>query len=357
MTEVVLCCGQGGVGKTTLSAAYAAGRALRGERVAVITIDPAKRLADALGLTALPNHPTTIQRFESGGTLDAMMLDCQATWDELIRRYAHDEAFATQMIDNRYYQAVSTRLPGSHEYMAIEKLYELTETGRWDVVVVDTPPARHLDALLTAPARIGNLFEGRVMRAWTRPSSGWLQATTQRAFKLLERLAGQQVIGEVREFLTLLNELGEGFRQRSAAVMQLLNSSQCAVYLVTSPDRVNAESVERARQALEARGLRVAGAWMNRIEPDPKVTAPLPSSSPSEASCPDGDWGVWRQALHEHQKTLQSRHERQQATLEATMRDYELPWWTIPRAVEAPDALPALLELATWLPPDRPSHM
>jgi hypothetical protein len=136
--------------------------------------------------------------------------------------------------------------------------------------------------------------------------------------------------------------------------MQLLNSSKCAVYLVTSPDRVNAESVERARQALEVRGLRVAGAWMNRVEPDPKVTTPLPSASPSDSSVLDADWSAWRQALQEHQKTLQSRHDRQRETLEATLQDHELPWWNIPRAVEAPDALPALLELATWLPPERP---
>ena len=303
MTEMILCCGQGGVGKTTLSAAHAVGLAMQGARVVVITIDPAKRLADALGLHSLPNQPTTIQRFEGGGVLDAMMLDCQTTWNELIQRYTRDDAFAAEIIANRYYQAVSSRLPGSHEYMAIEKLYELTETGNWDFVVVDTPPARHLDALLKAPARIGALFEGRVMRAWTQPSTGWLHATTRKAFQLLERLAGQQVLGEVREFLTLLSELGDGCRERSQAVLQILTSEHCRAYFVTPPERVEADAMERARTSLEAKGLQVAGAWMNRMEPRPTANAPLPQSLAKEK--PEVmDWPLWCEALNQHHKRL-----------------------------------------------------
>ncbi|MBT3219876.1 MAG: ArsA family ATPase, partial [Proteobacteria bacterium] len=138
MTRVLVCCGVGGVGKTTIAAALGVGLARAGEKVVVLTIDPAQRLADALGLERLGNSPTKVSI--KGGELDAMMLDRKATWDEVIRRFSSDEQKAERLLTNRYYKAVSERLTGSHEYMAIEKLYELVETDRWDVVVVDTPP-------------------------------------------------------------------------------------------------------------------------------------------------------------------------------------------------------------------------
>ena len=141
MTRVVVCCGVGGVGKTTTSAALGLRLATRGARVCVLTIDPARRLADALGVQ-LGHEPSPVS-LEAEGTLHALMLDRKATWDGMIRRFAPDKDTAESLLANRYYRAVSTRLGGSQEYMAMEKLYELVESGTWDVVVVDTPPTQH----------------------------------------------------------------------------------------------------------------------------------------------------------------------------------------------------------------------
>ena len=140
MTQILICCGVGGTGKTTASAAMAVAHAAVGKRVAVLTIDPARRLADALSLEELGNTPTLVPLPGVPGSLHALMLDRKSTWDDIVRRFSPSPAAVERLLANRYYRAVSTRLTGSHEYMAIEKLYELVEAERWDIVVVDTPP-------------------------------------------------------------------------------------------------------------------------------------------------------------------------------------------------------------------------
>ena len=143
MTELIICCGVGGVGKTTTSAALSLSLAMSGKRVVVLTIDPARRLADALGIAALGNQPRAIDLGgQATGSLDALMLDQKQTWDEVIRRFASSDALAERLLANRYYKAVSERLV-ANEYMAVEKLYDLVNSGRWDIVVADTPPAQH----------------------------------------------------------------------------------------------------------------------------------------------------------------------------------------------------------------------
>ena len=159
--SVIVCCGSGGVGKTTTSAALGLSLALDGRRVAVLTIDPARRLADSLGIGPLGNEPQRVPI--EGVVYDAMMLDMKATWDGVIHRFSPSEEARDRILANRYYQLASTRLAGSHEFMAMQRLYELVESGDYDVVLLDTPPSRHALEFLQAPKRLAGLFDEGVM--------------------------------------------------------------------------------------------------------------------------------------------------------------------------------------------------
>ena len=181
-TQVVICCGSGGVGKTTVSAALALKWALDGARVAVLTIDPAKRLADSLGVGTLDNEPRRVplerlEQFTPGtsGSLDAMMLDVKSTFDQMVARLARTPENAERILAHRYYRFASTRLGGSHEYMAMERLYTLCDQGDYDVIVLDTPPTRHALDFLRAPERMAGLMDQGVLRWLVMPATkgGW----------------------------------------------------------------------------------------------------------------------------------------------------------------------------------------
>ncbi|MDX6615212.1 MAG: hypothetical protein QOD60_303, partial [Solirubrobacterales bacterium] len=175
--EICICAGSGGVGKTTTSAAIAAGLAAEGKRVVVLTIDPAKRLADSLGLKELGNEPSKVdpRLFEQAGVeiegeLWAMMLDAKATFDELVRKHAPDAETRDRILENSIYRQLSNALAGSQEYMAMEKLFELHATGEWDVLVLDTPPSRNALDFLDAPRRLTQFIEGRGMQMFMKPT-------------------------------------------------------------------------------------------------------------------------------------------------------------------------------------------
>src|SRR3954464_10441893 len=167
--RMVICAGSGGVGKTTTAAAVALGLAERGLKVAVVTIDPARRLANALGLSELSNEPTRVE-CEVDGELWAMMLDAKRTFDQLIEHLAPDEQTRDEVLGNRIYQQLSTAVAGSQEFTAIAKLYELDEEGAWDVLVLDTPPARNALDFLDGPARLSRFFQGRPIRVFLKPA-------------------------------------------------------------------------------------------------------------------------------------------------------------------------------------------
>ena len=201
-TRVVICSGSGGVGKTTVSAALALKWALEGQRVAVLTIDPARRLADSLSIGEIGNTAVRvpIENLSPGATghLDAMMLDAKATFDDLVRRFAPTDEAATRILANRYYQFASTRLGGSHEYMAMERLYELWHHGGYDVVVLDTPPTRHALDFLRAPDRMATLMDEGVLRWLVMPAtrSGWraLELGSEAVAKVLKKVMGKGTI-------------------------------------------------------------------------------------------------------------------------------------------------------------------
>lgn len=275
-TRVIACCGVGGSGKTTAAAAIGVALAQRGERAVVLTIDPARRLADALGVDVLGNQPQPVPMDAiGGGRLDAMMLDRKATFDDLVQRHAPDPDTAARLLANPYYAAVSTRLTGSHEYMATEKLQQLVEAGRWDAVVLDTPPAQHAIEFFTAPQRVSRLFEQGVLSVLTAPGRGLAGAATRQAVKLLERVAGALVLEDISEFFRLISGLSGVIRDRNAAVYQLLHSDRTRFLLVSPPQEDQQDDVADFARALKAQGMGLSGILVNRVVLPPHLSRPI----------------------------------------------------------------------------------
>src|SRR4051794_14776512 len=245
--RVVICAGSGGVGKTTCSAAIALGLAARGQRVAVVTIDPARRLADALGVEELGNEPRLVdpQRFaghgiEITGELWAMMLDAKRTFDELIDGLAPDDQTRDEVLENRMYQELSNAVAGSQEFTAIAKLYELVSEERFDVVVLDTPPSRNALDFLDAPDRLTNFFEGRALRVLLVPTgiaARVMARGTSVVFSILKRLTGVDLMDDIALFFRSLSGLMDGFKERAAGVKALLADDATTFLIVTSPER------------------------------------------------------------------------------------------------------------------------
>ena len=267
--DVLVCCGPGGVGKTTVSATIALAEAAAGRRVCVLTVDPARRLADALGIDASSSEPTAVPG-AGPGSLDAVMLDSEGTFDQLIDRYADSAEQAASIKDNRLYQSLSSSLAGTQEYMAMEKLYELVESGRYDLVVVDTPPTRNALDLLDAPRRLTSFLENRIFRALLAPTKAYLKAVSFASRALLGtigKVAGAELVADAVTFFQAFAGMEEGFALRAGAIHQRLRAEGTRFLLVTSP---RADSIAEARY-FEARlresGLAAGGVIVNRVHP------------------------------------------------------------------------------------------
>jgi anion-transporting ArsA/GET3 family ATPase len=267
--SILVCCGPGGVGKTTTAAAVALEAARRGRRACVVTIDPARRLADALGLETLGNAPGRIEGPWSG-ELWAMMLDTKSTFDDLVRRYAGTEAQVEAILANRVYRNLSGALSGTQEYMAMEKLYELHEEGRFDLVVVDTPPTRNALDFLDAPRRLVRFLDNRIFRALMVPTRAYLRAVgmaTRTFLRAVSRVVGAEVVNDAIAFFQAFEGMEEGFRERAGRVLELLEATTTGFVLVASP---RAEAVEEARfflAELERGGIEVEAFVVNRVHP------------------------------------------------------------------------------------------
>jgi anion-transporting ArsA/GET3 family ATPase len=267
---VVICCGPGGVGKTTVSASLAIALAEQGKRVCVMTVDPARRLADVLGISTISNEPSVVAAVKPG-VLSAMMLDTASTFDRLIDRYAPTLEQAETIRSTRIYQAMVSSLGGTQEYMAMEKLYELQTSGNYDVIVVDTPPTRNALELLDAPQRITQLFENRLFRALLMPTKAYLRAfglATQAMLKAVSSAAGAELVADAVAFLQAFAGMEEGFVERSNAMRALLRAETTRYVVVTAPraDAV-AEAMYFAEQ-LQTTGTSVAALIVNRRTPD-----------------------------------------------------------------------------------------
>ena len=273
--HVCICAGSGGVGKTTTSAAIALGMAARGKRVAVLTIDPARRLASSLGLPELGNEERRIDPslfeehgLEMRGELWAMMLDAKRTWDELIERRAPDAATRDAVLGNRIYQELSNAVSGSTEYMAIEKLYELHEAGRYDLLVLDTPPTRNALDFLEAPDRLSRFIDSRSLRFFLRPGVLGVRAFgrgTGLMFSALKRVTGIDLLRDLSEFFASFGDMAIGIRERARHVQGLLADPGTTFLLVSSPRRDAIEEAVFFRRRLREAGMPFGAAIANRV--------------------------------------------------------------------------------------------
>jgi anion-transporting ArsA/GET3 family ATPase len=272
---VVVCAGSGGVGKTTTSAALAMGLAAQGKRVAVVTIDPAKRLATSLGLDELGNDPALVDpaRFaehglELRGELWAMMLDAKRTFDDLIVRLAPDAKTADEVLENRIYQQLSSAVAGSQEFTAVAKVYELSRSGRFDVLVLDTPPSRNALDFLDAPDRLTGFFEGRALRVFLAPTglaARVMGAGTGVVFSVLKRLTGVDLLDDLSVFFRALGGLIDGFRERARGVKALLADPGTTFLVITSPEREPVEEAIFFRRQLQRARMPFGGLVVNRV--------------------------------------------------------------------------------------------
>jgi anion-transporting ArsA/GET3 family ATPase len=276
--RVCVCGGSGGVGKTTTSAAIALGMAAEGAKVAVVTIDPAKRLANALGLQELENEPRRVapERLTGApakfrGELWAMMLDPKRTFDELIERVAADAERAEEIKRNRVYRELSTAVSGSQEFTAVAKLYELERDGNFDLLVLDTPPSRNALDFLDAPTRLTSFLEGRALKAFIRPTGLGMRVLGRGAAPLLgalRRVTGVDLIGDLTTFFALLGDMTEDFSERARGVERMLKASTTAFVLVTSTQQAAIDEAIWFRRTLTEGGLPFAGVIVNRVHHD-----------------------------------------------------------------------------------------
>jgi len=289
-TKVVVCCGSGGVGKTTTAAALALRAADHGRCAVVLTIDPAKRLAQSLGMRELGNHPHRVDAADTpdnAGELHAMMLDMRRTFDEMVHAHAEPDR-AAQIIANPFYQTISTSFSGTQEYMAMEKLGQLVAAGDWDLIVVDTPPSRSALDFLDAPQRMSSFLDGRMIRLLSAPARaggrGILKIATA-SFgifaKAVSTIIGGQLLKDAAAFVQAFDTMFGGFRERAQATYELLRAPGTAFVVVAAPEPDALREASYFVDRLSTEGMPLAGLVVNRTHP---VLAELPAARASAAA-------------------------------------------------------------------------
>ncbi|AUI62233.1 ArsA family ATPase [Amycolatopsis sp. BJA-103] len=274
-SRVIVCCGSGGVGKTTTAAALALRAAERGRQTVVLTIDPARRLAQALGLRELGNHPKQVhvEGFEPKGELWAMMLDMRRTFDDMVRVHAGPER-SEQLLQNPFYQTISTSFSGTQEYMAMEKLGQLAATDEWDLIIVDTPPSRSALDFLDAPTRLSSALDGRMIRLLTGPAKagGWgLRKVVNAGFsmfaKAVSTIIGGQLLTDASAFMQAFDSMFGGFRERARKTSELLRSGGTSFLVVAAPEPDALREASYFVERLSEESMPLAGLVANRTHP------------------------------------------------------------------------------------------
>ena len=316
-TRIIVCCGSGGVGKTTTAAALGLRAAERGRHVVVLTVDPARRLAQSMGLSSLDNTPRPVPlaakaspRHETagspqngardGGSLHAMMLDMKRTFDEIVEAHA-DPDRAAQILANPFYQSLSSGFSGTQEYMAMEKLGQLRRADEWDLIIVDTPPSRSALDFLDAPQRLGRFLDGRLLRLLTAPAKvggraylRFLNAGFGVVTGVLTKILGAQVLRDAQTFVTALDTMFGGFRERAEYTYRLLRAPGTAFLVIAAPEPDALREASYFVERLAVEGMPLAGLILNRVHRSPaarlsaaRSLAAAESLQPS--STPNGD--------------------------------------------------------------------
>src|SRR5580700_5106672 len=288
-TRIIVCCGSGGVGKTTAAAAIGLRAAERGRQACVLTVDPARRLAQSMGLTSLDNTPRPVPGAagESGGTLHAMMLDMKRTFDEIVEGHS-DPDRAAQILANPFYQSLSSSFAGTQEYMAMEKLGQLRRADEWDLIVVDTPPSRSALDFLDAPQRLGRFLDGRLIRLLTAPTKvggrAYMRVFTA-GFTMMTgvftKVIGTQLLRDVQTFVIALDTMFGGFRERAEDTYRLLQAPGTAFLVIATPEPDALREASYFVERLSADQMPLAGLVVNRVH---RSAAPQLSAARSLAA-------------------------------------------------------------------------
>ncbi|GLW98299.1 ArsA family ATPase [Microtetraspora sp. NBRC 16547] len=367
-TRIIVCCGSGGVGKTTTAAALGLRAAERGRSVVVLTVDPAKRLAQSMGLTELDNIPRRVKgvgshrdsrgdsRGGSQGELHAMMLDMKRTFDEIIEAHADPER-ARQILTNPFYQSLSSSFSGTQEYMAMEKLGQLRRSGDWDLIIVDTPPSRSALDFLDAPERLGRFLDGRLIRILMAPA----KVGGRSAFKLLNagfgivagaltKVLGAQVLKDIQMFVSALDAVFGGFRQRAEQTYKLLQAPGTAFVVVATPERDAIREASYFVERLAEERMPLAGLVINRLHRSP---APALSAARSTAAAEDlesrGEHELASAVLRLHAGRMQLAAREQREQEHFTSAHPTVPIAHVPAMAEDVHDLDGLREIGELL--------
>ncbi len=357
--RLLVCVGSGGVGKTTTAAALGVAAVGHGRRTAVLTIDPARRLRDALGITTLDGRPHRVPlgRRRGGGSLDAMVLDTKRTFDELIERYAPTRAAAERVLTNRIDESISTALAGSQEYMAMERLHALAGSGDYDLLVVDTPPTQHALDFLEAPERLTALLTSRAAAILQNPSlilaregSRIAQAALGAVLRGLERFTGFEMLRDVAEFVGGLEQFSAGFQERAASVAGFLRAPETSFVLVTTPESARVAETLAFHRELARAGLPFAGFVVNRVL-SPSLLGHPPFPDVEGAHAADLAFGRKLVTLHRRVTALVRAERAEIERLTAAAPDALVV--EVPLATEEPSSLARLVGLSQTFAPRR----
>jgi anion-transporting ArsA/GET3 family ATPase len=347
---IVVCCGSGGVGKTTTAAAIAVEGARRGRRACVVTIDPAKRLADALGLASLTNQPGLVEGdWEPPGELWALMLDTKSTFDDLVAHYAASPEQSEGILANRLYRNISGALSGTQEYMAMEKLYQLHDENRFDLIVVDTPPTRNALDFLDAPRRLTRFLDNRIFRLLMMPTRAYLRAVslaTQAFLRTVSKVVGAEVVKDAVDFFTAFEGMEQGFKNRAQKVLELLSQPDAAFVLVAAPRRDAIDEALYFAARLQESSITIQALVVNRLHPR---FGPVPSvlTAPSSRVAPGA---APLAALLANLRDLQGIAEREERHFDAlAKRVAPAPVARVPFLADDVHDLAGLIEVGRYL--------
>ncbi len=326
--RIVVCCGSGGVGKTTTAAALGVRAAERhGRRTVVLTIDPARRLAQSLGLTELDNTPRQVKGIDtetSGGELHAMMLDMKRTFDEVVSAHT-DERRAAEIFANPFYQAMSSTFSGTQEYMAMEKLGQLRAADMWDLIVVDTPPSRSALDFLDAPARLSRFLDGRMLRLLMAPARAGgrsvfnlVTASFGVFSRVVQKILGAQLLTDLSGFVAALDSMFGGFRQRAERTYQVLQDRETAFLLVAAPEPDAVREAQYFAERLVAERMPLAGLVLNRVHRAALGLDADASLAAADALDAAGDQAVTAGALRVHAALMRQTEREARVAAEFT---------------------------------------
>jgi anion-transporting ArsA/GET3 family ATPase len=390
-TRIIVCCGSGGVGKTTIAAAIGLRAAERGRQVVVLTVDPAKRLAQSMGLSSLDNTPRPVRGLQEpadlaadddhegndaaqGGSLHAMMLDMKRTFDEIVEAHA-DPDRAAQILANPFYQSLSSSFAGTQEYMAMEKLGQLRRAEEWDLIVVDTPPSRSALDFLDAPQRLARFLDGRLLRLLTAPAKfggraylRMLNAGFGMVTNVLTRVLGGQMLRDVQTFVSALDTMFGGFRERADYTYQLLRAPGTAFLVVAAPETDALREASYFVERLDTERMPLAGLIVNRVHRSPAAhlsaarslaaaetlhaaAAANPGTWSDPTRAPDSEYALAIAALRLHADRMQQAAEERRQAEHFTAAHPLVPVTEIPAQPEDVHDLAGLRAIASFFGP------